>query len=129
MVLFREKSSKKTTPFQCHHTDNITFWDGGAFFHDLLRVTLLYTIHFSSPVTIRLKNNSLLSRFSNESQMERNPLHEICFCQFMGNPNIKFRNITEFMQFIFHARFGNPFQGLKYKTKYKNFSARRLITH
>ncbi|KAF2368276.1 hypothetical protein FHG87_000952 [Trinorchestia longiramus] len=48
------KKFKKMTPFQSHHTDNITFFGwrpalvvlcGGSFavFHDLLRVTLLYT--------------------------------------------------------------------------------------
>ena len=55
------------TSFQSHHIRNITFFGrrlafgvvgGGSFRlpHDLFHSTLLYSIHFSSPVTICFKN-------------------------------------------------------------------------
>ena len=66
------------TPFQSHHIHNITFFGwrpafgGGSFRlpYSLFRSTLLYSIHFSSPVTICFKNRTFSLCFSRESHAE-----------------------------------------------------------
>ena len=73
--------SGRRTPFQSHHIHNITFFGwrwafgvvcGGSFRlpHNLFPSTLLYSIHFSSPVTICFKNGMFSLLFSRESQAE-----------------------------------------------------------
>ena len=46
--------------------------DGGSFHlpHDIFCFTLLYSIHFSSPITICFKNRTFSLRFSRESHVE-----------------------------------------------------------
>ena len=67
--------------FQSHHIHNFTLFgwrsafgvvSGGSFClpHDLVCSTLLYSIHFSSPVTICFKNGTFSLCFSRELHME-----------------------------------------------------------
>ena len=81
MIWPGSSSSWWTIPFQSHQTLSITFLSvntgfptvceaSPGFDHDLFRTFLSYVIHFSSPVTIRLKNGSILFRFSSDSQTE-----------------------------------------------------------
>ena len=63
LVWFSGRSSQQRTPFQSHHIHNVNFFGwrpafgvvgGGSFHlpHDRFCSTLLYSSHFSSPVTI-----------------------------------------------------------------------------
>ena len=55
-------------------------WGGSSFLDpDLFCFTLLYTTHFSSPVTIRLRNGSFLWRLSRKPQslMRRNKFRSV----------------------------------------------------
>ena len=66
---FSGRSSYQRTPFQSHHVQNVSFlgWTsdfgavGGGPLHlpnDLFYVTLLYSIHFLSTVTVCFKNGT-----------------------------------------------------------------------
>ena len=76
---------------------------GGGLFrlpHDLFRSTLLYSIHFSSPVTI-LKTERF-HYISVENRMQKYG-QEGFFAELMWNPNIKAINITKLVEMIFNA--------------------------
>ena len=68
---------------------------GGGSFHlpqDLFCSTLLYSIHFSLPITICFKNGMFLLRLSRELYMET---QSRSFFSLMLTPNIKAINITK----------------------------------
>ena len=79
----------------------------GGSFHlpcELFHSTLLYSIHFSSPVTICFKNRAFFVMFKQShlrkyGQGSPHPLLK-------WNPNIKAINITKLVQMIFSAWFG-----------------------
>lgn len=74
-------TSQWTIPFQSHHTHSIILLAVNpgfevlcdvslTFFHDRLHFTFSYFIHFSSPITICLRNESISLRFNNFSLMK-----------------------------------------------------------
>ena len=66
--------------------------------------TLLYSIHFSLPVTICFKNRMFLLHLSRDSYVEIRS-RRFLSTSLMWNPNIKVINITNLVQMIFNAWF------------------------
>ena len=80
---------------------------GGGLFrlpHYLFHFTLLYSIHFSWPITNCFKNETFSLHSSRELPC-RNKV-KIFFFPFMWNPNSKVINITKLVQMIFNAWLG-----------------------
>ena len=79
---------------------------GGGSFHmpqNLFHSTLLWNIHFSSPITICFKSKMFSLCLSRESHVEILPWR---FFSLMWNSNIKAINLTELVQMTFNACFG-----------------------
>ena len=70
---------------------------------NLFHSTLLYSIHFSLPITICFKNRTLSFHFSRELHVGKGSRFFVF--SLMWNPNIEATNITKIVQMIFRAWF------------------------
>ena len=68
---------------------------------NLFHPTLLYSIHFSLPITICFKNRTLSFHFSRELHVGKGSRFFVF--SLMWNPNIEATNITKMVQMIFRA--------------------------
>ena len=105
--VFQKELIIKDSQFHHIHITKTCLWCGGSFQlpHDLFHSILLYSIHFSSPITICFKSEMFSLRLNGESRAEVRSRRSHP-TPATWNPNIKVINIIKLMQMIFNAWFG-----------------------